>query len=88
MNFFWDMPLFYGFSVGRVLIAPKQALGDADAPVARASRHAVLTVLIAVCVSGTVFDLGLAFYAFAAAATVRSTQRAPRSSTGSAHATA
>ena len=79
--------LFLGF-VGRVLIAPKQALGDADAPVARASRHAVLTVLIAVCVSGTVFDLGLAFYAFAAAATVRSTQRAPRSSTGSAHASA
>ena len=79
--------LFLGF-IARVLIAPKQALGDAAAPVARASRHAVLAVLIAVCVSGTVFDLGLAFYAFAAAASVRGTQRVTRPSTGSTHATA
>ncbi|MDB4973077.1 MAG: O-antigen ligase like rane protein [Myxococcaceae bacterium] len=36
----------------------------------RASRHAVLASLIPACVSSTVFDLGIAFYSFAAAATV------------------
>lgn len=38
--------------------------------VTRASRHAVVASLVTACVSGTVFDLGIAFYAFAAAATV------------------
>lgn len=42
-----------------------------DRAVARAARHAVLATLIAACLSATVFDLGIAFYAFAAAASLR-----------------
>jgi hypothetical protein len=41
-------------------------------PIARAARQAVLAALIAACISQTHFDLGIAFFAFAAAATVRS----------------
>ena len=40
------------------------------APVPRAARQALLASLLAACVSGTVFDLGVAFYAFAAAASM------------------
>ena len=36
--------------------------------VQRAARHAVLATWIGASVSATVFDLGVAFYAFAAAA--------------------
>jgi hypothetical protein len=43
----------------------------ADQAVARAARHAVLATLIAAILSATVFDLGIAFYAFAAAASLR-----------------
>jgi hypothetical protein len=42
-----------------------------DRAVARAARHAVLATLIAACLSATVFDLGIAFYGFAAAASLR-----------------
>ena len=46
--------------------------GDADdgdaAAVRRAARHAVLAGVIAATVSGVVFDLGVAFYTYAAAA--------------------
>jgi len=38
-------------------------------PVVRAARRAVLATLVAASISGVVFDLGLAFYAYAAAAT-------------------
>jgi hypothetical protein len=38
------------------------------AVVQRAARHAVLATWIGASVSATVFDLGVAFYAFAAAA--------------------
>jgi hypothetical protein len=41
------------------------------AVVARASRQAVLAGVISACVVGTVFDLGIAFYCFAAAATMK-----------------
>jgi hypothetical protein len=49
-------------------IRPNRALPAAAVP--RAARQAVLAALIAASVSGGVFDLGVAFYAFAAAATV------------------
>jgi len=58
--------LFLAF-IARVLVAPADEPEDVQ-PITRASRHAVLAALIAVTVSGVVFDLGLAFYAFAAAA--------------------
>jgi hypothetical protein len=47
--------------------------------VARAARQAVLAGLIAASIAGTVFELGIAFYAFAAAATVTWRDTAPRS---------
>jgi hypothetical protein len=50
---------------------PTDALTVADAharAVQRAARHAVLAAVIAATVSAVVFDLGLSFYAFAAAA--------------------
>lgn len=52
---------------------------SATAPVSRAAGHAVLAALLAATVSGTVFDLGMAFYAFAAAAAVGSGQKAAAS---------
>lgn len=64
--------LLFALFLGRVLLAPAaapDAIEEADAaPVRRAARHAVFAGFIAACVSGVVFDLGLAFYAFAAAA--------------------
>jgi hypothetical protein len=57
--------LFLAF-LGNVLRAP----GAESSAVVRAARAAVLAALIAACTSGTVFDLGVAFFAFAAAATV------------------
>ena len=61
--------LFLAF-LGRVLVPPPAAATDADdaEPVRRAARHAVLAGVIAATVSGVVFDLGVAFYAYAAAA--------------------
>jgi len=79
--------LFLAF-VARLLMAPKQAAGDDAAPVARASRHALVAALIAACISGTVFDLGLAFYAFAAAASIPVARRELRTSSGGAHVSA
>jgi hypothetical protein len=76
--------LFLAFT-GRVLW-PAAPSGDAPADaVARASRHAVLAVLVASCVSGTVFDLGLAFYAFAAAASLRAVATTAPNRSGVAH---
>lgn len=43
--------------------------GVSDSPVAGAARHGAIATLIAASVSGTVFDLGILFYVFAAAAT-------------------
>jgi hypothetical protein len=54
--------------VGTLVRGAFLSTGQDRGPVARAAGHAVLTSLIAASVSGTVFDLGLAFYAFAAAA--------------------
>lgn len=56
--------------------------GQADstlpaAAVTRAARHAVLATLIAASISGRVFDLGVAFYAFAAAASIAVPELAP-----------
>lgn len=59
--------LFIAFVV-QVLRGAFGASDAATAPVARAAGHAVLATLIAASISGTVFDLGMAFYAFAAAA--------------------
>jgi hypothetical protein len=55
-------------------------------PIVGASRRAVLAALIAACISAVVFDLGLAFYAYAAAATCH--ERLRRTSTGAQHAIA
>jgi hypothetical protein len=58
-----------------------------ESAVPRASRHAVLAALAAAFVSGAVFDLGVAFYAFAAAASMRRGQvprRAQAASSSSA----
>lgn len=72
--------LFAAFLVG-VLRAPARADTsddeDGDAAVRRAAAHAVGAAFIAATVSGVVFDLGLAFYAFAAAAAA---SRLPRRS--------
>jgi hypothetical protein len=51
----------YGLFVARVLTSAKE-------PVQLASQHAMVAALIASSLSATVFDMGLAFYAFAAAA--------------------
>lgn len=62
-----------------------------DAAVARAARRAVLAALIAATISAVVFDLGLAFYAFAAAAAAPSPWREPplpARRTGARHAAA
>ncbi|HEY2927875.1 hypothetical protein [Piscinibacter sp.] len=59
--------LFIAF-VGRLLGAPLRAVAPDDAPVVKAARRSVLAALIAATVSAVVFDLGPAFYAFAAAA--------------------
>ena len=55
-------------------------------PIVIAARRAVLAALIAACISAVVFDLGLAFYAYAAAATCQ--ERLRRTSTGAHHAIA
>lgn len=79
--------LFLAF-VARLLVPPARTLESEDAAVARAARHAVLATLIAASVSGVVFDLGLAFYAFAAAAAVRVLPRESPSQTGGLHVAA
>lgn len=58
--------LFVVFVVSACRSAPARQV----APVPRAGRHALLASLLAATVSGTVFDLGVAFYAFAAAASL------------------
>jgi hypothetical protein len=56
--------------VAFVASACRSASGRQVAPVPRAARQAVIAALLAASVSGTVFDLGVAFYAFAAAASM------------------
>lgn len=68
--------LFLAFVLRLFLDA--QATGDVapdEAATARAARRAVLAALIAATISAVVFDLGLAFYAFAAAAAAPSLRR-------------
>lgn len=77
--------LMFALFLGRVLIAPARAPvvdeeGATDESVRRASRHAVAAGFIGATVSGVVFDLGLAFYSFAAAAAA-STAWSPRAAT-------
>lgn len=84
--------LFVAF-VARALIAPAPGddtpAADADARVvARAARQALLASLIAVSISATVFDLGIAFYAFAAAAATRVGQRDTLATERQAHVVA
>lgn len=57
--------LFYCSFVGNVL---SRARSTSD-PIQQASRNAVLASLISASLSATVFELGVGFYAFAAAAT-------------------
>ena len=76
--------LFLAFAA-RVLLSRLGAAAQEIAPVVRASRHAVLGALIAVSVSATVFDLGLAFYAFAAAAAAHTRTREPLAAQPGAH---
>jgi len=59
--------LFLAF-VGRLLTTPLRDVAPEDQPVVKAAQRAVLAALLAACVSAVVFDLGMAFYAFAAAA--------------------
>ncbi|HSB24876.1 MAG TPA: hypothetical protein VLE94_17385 [Burkholderiaceae bacterium] len=71
--------------LGHVLWAPTPAgIATADDPRAtatrRAARHAVLAAVLAAAVSAVVFDLGMAFYAFAAAAAAPALARHPRPS--------
>ncbi len=80
--------LFLAFVLRLLLPQADGAPRDEAAAVARAARHAVVAALIAASVSGVVFDLGLAFYAFAAAAAVGAPQRAPQTTRGGAHVTA
>jgi hypothetical protein len=58
--------LFVMFVISACRSAPARQI----APVPRAGRQALLASLLAASVSGTVFDLGVAFYAFAAAASL------------------
>lgn len=58
--------LFLGFMLQ--VLRPSSG-ASTDAPVSSAARHGALASLIAASVSGTVFDLGILFYIFAAAAT-------------------
>lgn len=58
--------LFLAF-LKHVLWVPKRTAVE---PVARAAREAVLAALITASISATVFDLGVAFFAFAAAGTI------------------
>ena len=76
--------LLYAAFLAHVFFGATQG-GEVD-PIVRASRRAVLAALIAACISAVVFDLGLAFYAYAAAATCR--ERLRRTSTGAQHAIA
>ena len=77
--------------LARVLFAPSGAnsagSGEDDGALAvqRAARHAVFAGFIAATVSGVVFDLGLAFYAFAAAAAVSRFPQGRPHSHGIAH---
>jgi hypothetical protein len=60
--------LFMLFLAHVLAPARPDAEDNADAAVQRAARHAVLAAALAATVSAVVFDLGLSFYAFAAAA--------------------
>ena len=59
--------LFLAFVV-RAAIPPSGPVNDSVAITRLAARHAMLTALIAASLAAGVFDLGLTFYAFAAAA--------------------
>ncbi len=59
-----------------VISACRGAPAGQIAPVPRAARQALLASLLAASVSGTVFDLGVAFYAFAAAASMAARREA------------
>ena len=76
--------LLYAAFLARVFFGAVHGT-DVD-PVVRASRRAVLAALIAASISAVVFDLGLAFYAYAAAATAHEATR--RTSQGAQHAIA
>jgi hypothetical protein len=66
--------LFFGFFTA-VLRGPRNE--STPNPIAEGSRQAVLASLVAAAIAGGVFDLGIAFYAYAAAATVGATQLQP-----------
>lgn len=58
-----------------------------DQFVVEASRYALFAQLLTACISGAVFDLGVAFYAFAAAANVRGVVTRKLDATGPEHFT-
>jgi hypothetical protein len=60
----------YGLFLWHVLRSKSARPYEAESNLIRASRHAVLGSLCASCVSATVFDLGVGFYLFAAAASL------------------
>jgi hypothetical protein len=66
--------LFYCWFVANVL---SRARSTSD-PIQQAARNAVLASLISASLSATVFELGVGFYAFAAAATAASLARRER----------
>lgn len=59
--------LFFGFAFETL----RDDVGADQAPISSAARHATLATLIVASISGAVFDLGIAFYVFAAAASAR-----------------
>jgi hypothetical protein len=61
--------LFLGFLVEFM----RSNVNPGQAPISSAARHAAVAALIAACVSGGVFDLGIVFYVFAAAASATRT---------------
>jgi hypothetical protein len=61
----------FAFAAFLVNVVRSPAADDSlDSVVARSARQAVIASIIAACVVGTVFDLGIAFYCFAATATM------------------
>lgn len=77
--------VLFGAFAARLLGAALPA-DPGEAAIARAARHAAVATLIAKSVSGTVFDLGMAFHAFAAAASVAAcVRRLPQLQKGARH---
>lgn len=81
--------LFVAF-VWRVFTTPANpgAQQIADMPITRAARRAFVAALVAAAMSATVFDLGLAFYAFAAAGALPARTRGATETLGERHARA